>query len=351
MKISIAELVEYYRGLYPTLNFRAEDRAYLKTYFQNLFSNYANSISTSTKNYNMLYRVPDLHEYGDPNYLKLMSQLKKEFKDRCKKGLPKEITDIDIKRSFGKSFLNESLTCLDRSIYWFLNYKRNMDEFSLNSKIQNLYYSEFFIHLSIARFIGLSYTWIKEFGSPIKLQFIKINDLSSNTFEEKIKIESSFNVKGGMHQTIFIQIRYHIEQNVDLLKSVVSEWLEPTYMTSLIQNERENFVYDISRSVNNPWHNAHRALSEEYRNWCFLDGGNRYLNGIEENDTYIHEKFGNWGYREAHVGNLIKWMFERLKEIGAIRKINQMKRLINGFDEGYYPDSVNEAKLILLSWL
>lgn len=353
MKFKLQEIDNYYCNLYKTLNpIGMQKHYYLKRFYEKHIQKIANISENGIKDFSFLFNQPDITQINDRNYFQSRVQLRSEFKNILKKKYPPEITDATIIKTINQYLLNESLICLDRSIYWFLNYYRNMDGYSLNTKLQNLYYSEFFIHLSIARYLGLAYTWISELNLPIKTQIQKINDDSSKKFEENMKIKVSINPKiHGMHETIFLQIRYHIEENIDLPISTVSQWFEPSYITSIFKDERETVVYDISRGQNDPWYfSAHKNLANEYSNYCFLDGGNQYYKGDPDIDQYIYDKYADWGYREAHIGDLIKWMTERLRAIKANRILKIITENITNFDDGLYPNSLREPKSILLKW-
>ena len=286
------------------------------------------------------------------NFNQSRSNLRKKFLKLCKTSLPNEITKPTTIKTLNKYSLNESLICLDRSIYWLLNYYRNRDGYCLNSKIQNLYYSEFFMHLSISRFLGLAFTWISEINLPIKIQIEKINDDTTKSLENNMKMNVIIRPSmGGMHDTTFIQIRSHINQNIDLPDSSIAQWFKPSVLTSLMKDERVESVYDISLARNDPWYFAHHSVASEYNSYCFLDGRGKYFTNDLDADEYILKKYGDWGYKEDHIGTLIKWMIDRLKGLNAKRKIRQISKSIKNFDDGLYPDTLREPKSILLEWL
>lgn len=161
MKYSIVELESYYKDLYKVHfqhPFQLENSFFKKFYFD-AFENFAQKWSNKDNDFNELFVVPwPIDNCFNEDYLNKRSKLKKLFKKNLKDTWKGEFTDKDFIKSLNIKFLNESIICLDRSIYWFLNYCRNLDGDSLNAKLQNLYYSEFFIHLSIGRFLGLAYT-------------------------------------------------------------------------------------------------------------------------------------------------------------------------------------------------
>jgi hypothetical protein len=353
MKFTLQELVSYYAEIYKTFTPIAEDKHFfIKPYFTRNFEDFARNNSTLSTNFSSLFELPDFNQINDLDYMQSRSRLRREFIRLCKTSFSHEIIEPLKIEGLNTYFLNESLTCLDRSIYWLLNYYRNRDGFCLNAKIQNLYYSEFFIHLSISRFLGLAYTWISKINLPIKIQIEKIRNDSTKSLNHNMKINVTIRPPiGGMHETTFVQIRNHIKQNIDLPDSEVSLWFEPSFITSLSKNEREEFVYDISVGVNNPWHSAHHSLAEEYNTYCFLDGGKNYYTNDPNGDEYIDNKYRDWGYRDAHIGILVKWMIERLKALNAKRKLKQIKEILEGFDGGLHPDIVREAKSILLNWI
>lgn len=50
----------------------------------------------------------------------------------------------------------ESLCAFERTVFWFFNYKHNLDPFNQVASEQALYYSEFFSIVAITRFFGSS---------------------------------------------------------------------------------------------------------------------------------------------------------------------------------------------------
>ncbi len=353
MKFKLQEIDDYNSNLYKTLNpIGMQRHYYLKPYYERHFQKFADINENGIKDFSSLFYQPDITEINDKNYLQSRGQLKREFKNLLKQKFQPEITDASVIKTINQYLLNESLICLNRSIYWFLNYYRNMDGFSLNPKLQNLYYSELFIHLSIARYLGLAYTWISELSLPIKTQIQKINNDPSKSYEENMKIQVVIAPKiSGMHETIFIQVRYHIEENIDFPTSTISQWFEPSYIASIFKDERETVVYDISSGQNDPWYfSVHKGLAEEYSNYCFLNGEKEYYTGDPDVDQYIYDKYGDWGYREAHIGGLIKWMTERLRAIKANGILRTIAKNIKNFDVGLYPNSFKKPKSILLKW-
>ncbi len=345
------ELITHYTELYKDFNYSIRKRAFFKKYINRTLSRVADESSTNESNFSELFKFQYITDLEETSYFEDRRNLIKDYKKHLKKNLLKEIFDPEIIRSFNRIFLNESLQCLDRSIYWFLNYCRNLDGSSLNANIQNLYYSEFFIHLSIGRFLGLAYTWVNELDTLFKIYLEKSGNYPTKSFEKNLKINVALSDKGGgMHNLIYVQTRYHIRNHIDMPESTVSKWFEPHYIKSVLKKEREEYIYDISNPRNNPWDKLHERFSKEYRNLCFLEGFNHYdvNNGGEA--EYIYSKYLDWGYREHHIGILIRWMANRLKDMNAEYKINQILTYLEEFDRGLYPESLEQRIIMMRSW-
>ena len=185
----MSEIDEYYSKIYKSLNPIGMVKAYyLKRFYGDRINKYADISENGIKDFSYLFGIPSIAQIYDKKYFSSRKQHVREFKNLIKDSYPEEITEAGTIKVVNGYLLNESLACLNRSIYWLLNYYRNIDGYSLNSKLQNLYYSEFFIHLSIARYLGLAYTWISKLSLPIKTQILKISSDSSKTYEENMKI-------------------------------------------------------------------------------------------------------------------------------------------------------------------
>lgn len=215
--------------------------------------------------------------------------------------------------------------------------------------MQNFYYSELFIHLSISRFLGLAFTWIPDLGLLFKVQIAKVSNNSSKSFEENMKIKVNISSGGGMHKMIIVQIRNHIDENIILLSPILACWFSPSYITSMLKKVREDHVYDISKSQNNPWISLNKIYAKTCRELCFLEGLDTYAYLDPEFYEFCYgeyedsEEYYNWGHREHMLGILMKWMADRLKEINAEYKIREIFGYLNDFDKGLYPDSMERT--------
>ncbi len=93
-----------------------------------------------------------------------------------------------------------------------------------------------------------------------------------------------------------------------------------------------------------------KEIARKYRNINFLNGQDSIPASSEGHAEFLYDAYGDWGYREHHVGTLIQWMFNKLNDIQAVKKIKEIKTFINNFNSGLYPNSVNQVKKTLLSW-
>lgn len=165
-----------------------------------------------------------------------------------------------------------------------------------------------------------------------------------------MKISQKIHSGGGMHKAIYIELRKFIKDNITIPDSIVSKWFNPNYFYSLLKEERELHVYDISRLENNPWSHFNEKNAKEYRNFCFLDEIRGIPHQTFEEGEYLSQEYGDWGYREHHIGIFIEWMTERLKNIDAGRDIERIKNRIKNFNDGLYPRTMLRPKQILYNW-
>ena len=349
MKSTIEEINNYYKSIYKKVGKPLVKDPFFKTLFTKKIAKFSEQITDEDNDFNSLFEIPEYTNASDSDYLIAQSKLRTQLKKRVQKEFPKNFSEPAKVEGINIIFLRECLNCLNRSIYWLLNYYRNLDEFNFHSKVQNLYYSELFVHLAISRYLGYALTWISETKSAITIKRVKTSS-SSDQFCENHSISLNYKGEGGTHEAIFVKLRYLIRDEVELPESFVKVWLQPYFKPSLIKEDRISFVYDISDPINDPLHPALKPYVKDIGSFCFLDGYSEYDDGSEAATEWISDTYGAWGYKEEHISNLIKWMIEQLEIINANWHLREISNYIDNFNCGLYPENMKKTISIIQSW-
>jgi len=147
-KISIEKLIAFYKDINILENNRIREDVFLK----DILFDYSNDrwIKNNFGDSFPFNEYSKNTKYIRDNYNKFKSVLK-NFSNYLKdqiliENFPKLLTSLYI----------ETFYAFERSIFWFFNYKYNMNYIHFNSAEQALYYSNFFAIISIMRFLGCS---------------------------------------------------------------------------------------------------------------------------------------------------------------------------------------------------
>lgn len=256
------------------------------------------------------------------------------------------------------SHLIEVLYCLERSIFWFFNYKHNTTENFEVAGMQALYYSNFFIKVAVQKLLGISEIYTKYIGKV----FCKIDWSMANV---------ELLTKGGWstdHKKI-ANIFFELMKNVDLkdhpeiyalfqgeddplteFTGIPTEDLNRDH-SDYLRQARVNYVYDFTTRESDPFHNFYGTVGNYFnnvQNYCFLEGTERYNNGSESFAIdFVPDVYGGWGINEHFIGSLMKYLLENLKKIKSLKRyfliLSQKIKNPEEFNE--------EAKEIILNWL
>jgi len=167
------------------------------------------------------------------------------FKDNGKK--------IKIEFEDGSEFIIghfiESLCAFERAIFWFFNYKHNLDPLNQVSSEQALYYSEFFSIVAITRFLGGSI-------SHTPLGLFKVNLIWD---EEQISIHHQPKLGRGRH-IAYTKLFSEQMERIDLTEYEYfkrlkeDKWIQREGL--LLSDDRKENVYDLTSRTGDPFKNA-----------------------------------------------------------------------------------------------
>ncbi len=249
----------------------------------------------------------------------------------------------------------ESLYAFERSIFWFFNYKYNLDPFNQVASEQALYYSEFFSIITLTRFLGGSFN-----RTPLGL--FKINIDWKNkiiTINHRPSSRSSHKSYKNLFFDLLDSIDFTDYKYLETLKG------DPLFRDKgflMIEDRMEN-VYDLSSRMSDPFKNAlYRDLCESSikasKSWNFLEGLDELYSKIGHNDydgdlaDYLYSEYADDGYRQHHIGEYWKFIVFVIKKIkGTEAYIKSLTWKINRFDECDSVELDKNTKDILINWI
>lgn len=304
--ISINKLIEVYNK--TTFN--------SKFNFKELFFKYFYSYSMNKKlpfpdSLFLLKNLNKNHLFGKVNpqeYYKTLKKIKDSF--------PIEIKISNDTMGIIQALLAECLISLERSIYWFLNYRFNARNYFIIASRQAKYYSEFFALNSLSRLIGIANTHM-----PI------VNLLTTivNWEEETIDIiKSSKKTREGDHNYLY----RILSENINRFQ-FISHKLKANISNNknhFLSEDRVDSVYDFgshSEVFRNPLYQNKWETYEHRYTLCFVNGYNLNYSGKSEN--FIDEEYKEWGYEEDYIGIIIREIIQNIK------KFENSKSFINEF--------------------
>jgi len=229
------------------------------------------------------------------------------------------------------SHLIESLYCLERSIFWFFNYKYNITETFEAAGMQALYYSNFFIKVSVQRFLGISTIHTKYIGKVI---------INIDWGNAKVEIST----KGGWsadHKKVTNDF-FELMKNVDL-----TEFPEVYGLFQTNSDTLSKFTGIPTEQINRDHSDYLRKARMDYV-YDFTTGPESYNDGSEYYATsFVPDIYGGWGINEHFIGCLMKFLIENLKEIGSLKTyLLTLNQKIDGPEEFH-----ENAKEIIQNWL
>ncbi|MHA1327696.1 MAG: hypothetical protein ACTSVV_15755 [Promethearchaeota archaeon] len=256
------------------------------------------------------------------------------------------------------SHLIETLYCLERSIFWFFNYKYNITETFEIAGMQALYYSSFFIKIAIQKFFGISELHFKDIGKiMVKINWsdanVEILPNKSWSAEHKNIANNFLKLMNDVDLNNFPEIYYLFQFKDDFFERItgISSKEISLAHSDYLRKARMNYVYDYTTRKSDPFNSFYGVISDYFINvqkYCFLDGTDRYNDGSEYYATHIEPNiYGSWGINEHFIGCLMKYLIMNLK------KINNLKKYLLILSEKIEnsKDFHKVAKEIILNWL
>lgn len=250
----------------------------------------------------------------------------------------------------------ESLCAFERSIFWFFNYKHNLDPFNQVASEQALYYSEFFSIVAISRFLGGSI-------NHTSLGMFKVNLIWD---KELISIHHPPNLGRGRHRgysNLFFEQMERIDvTDYEYFKRLKEDkWIQKEGL--LMREDRRENVYDLTSRSGDPFKNALFAHLNEStirasKSWNFLEniddiyervGHSDYDGGLAE---YLYDEYSGDGYRQDHIGQYWKFLINTLKMVKDTEQyFNKLIWKISRYENCESVDLDKNTKRILFKWI
>ena len=250
----------------------------------------------------------------------------------------------------------ESLCAFERTVFWFFNYKHNLDPFNQVASEQALYYSEFFSIVAITRFLGGSIS-----HTPLGLFKVEL------LWEEKlVSIHHQPNLGRGRHRG-YANLFSEQLKTIDLMEYEYFKRLKEDKFIQkegfLMGEDRNENVYDLTSRTGDPFKNAlYGDLNESHleakRSWNFLEniediyervGHSDYNGGLAE---FLQDEYSGEGYRHDHIGEYWKFLIDIIKKVDDTEQY--FKKLMWKISRYEVCESVKldeDTKRILFNWI
>ena len=305
------------------------------------------------------------HEVND--WRRIKQKLKRLLRANRKYVLDKT-HDSEYRSRLVGGHLIESFYALERSIFWFFNYKYNMNSAHEVSGNQSFYYSQFFVIVAIMRFLGISITYLPFIGAFYtiinwKHASIKITSEKNWSGDHKIIMDNFYKIIKKKDLSDFPEMKQQFQpENSEALFEITGVSIEDVNrnLFNHLKYARTENVYDMTSRISDPFKNFYGRTHESYlndvKNYCFLDGDDRYYSppsyeAIDYDEwfytTFVPDVYGGWGFHERYIGIMLKFLIKILKKVNrAKRYFKILSNKISTFEE-FDP----ETKKIILGWL
>lgn len=261
------------------------------------------------------------------------------------------------------SHLIESLFALERSIFWFFNYKHNLIPGHEVASSQAQYYSQFFAVVAILKFLGNSIVHSKYGQFKIEFDWEKLEILFDNSRGSRSEHMSYLNKYISKMKEIDLSkfpemdSKFNLTLREDNFYGLSQETLMKIFQDSSREERMEN-VYDLTSRFSDPfkYYQSSTSYLNNKHNYCFLDGYMKYYKppdyydgDYEEwfNTVFIPDYYGGWGMYEHNIGQMIQFLIENIKKISkSTNYLNLLEIKIRSFEN--YDE---EIKDILVNWI
>lgn len=223
----------------------------------------------------------------------------------------------------------ESFWALEKSIFWYFNYKHNLTRFHHLSGVQSRYYSKFFAIIAIMRLLGcgIIHTGYGKFK------------IKTNWTTFKVKIIYSTNKASSHIDKYYLFINQLKEQNLKLYKELDDFANNQNYpmVFKWITREREEKIYDTASNLSDPFiffFGADQQLYEQRRMNCFLDPFEEIEAINEDHAEFLISEFSEWGWMENIIGMFWRFIIGIYKKLPyASEYLDILKEKLEYFDE------------------
>lgn len=267
------------------------------------------------------------------------------------------VENMDIISRIAASHLIESLYLLERSLFWFFNYKHNTIKFHEASGSQAQYYSLFFVETAILKFLGISIVHTDYIGKVrVKIDFkkaqIELQLGGKDVADHKNTKKLLLSLLSRLNLSDFPNVEAHFSNEGSIIEEIfgVSDMELRDLHWDHLRQKRMKVVYDITDRRSDPFHWYYGVVGNylnDVQEYCFLEGYERYNDGSECFATsFVPNVYGSWGINEHLIGDLLRFLIKALKQVKKTR--NFFKVLSTKINSGDYN---KEAKNIILEWL
>jgi len=274
-------------------------------------------------------------EYNGPEPL---SQCKKELKVLQFKINERSYDFTEVEDLLVALYL-ESFWALEKSIFWYFNYKHNLTRFHHLSGVQSRYYSKFFAIISIMRLLGCGIIHTSYGKFKIKTDWTK----------SKVSIKYNTN-KGSSHKDkYYLFINQLKEQNLQFYEELDDFANNQNYekVFQWITRERVEKIYDTASNLSDPFiffFGGHQQIYEQRRMNCYLDPFEEIEAINEDHAEFLIGEFSEWGWMENLIGMFWRFIIGIYKKISyASEYLVILKEKLEYFDE---LDGIPKEKII-----
>lgn len=233
----------------------------------------------------------------------------------------------------------ESFWALEKSIFWYFNYKHNLTRFHHLSGVQSRYYSKFFAIISILRLLGCGI---------IHTSYGKFK-IKTNWSNSKVHIVYSRNITSSHKEKFFLFINQLKEQNLQIYNELNDFANNQNYQKVFkwITREREEKIYDTASNLSDPFiffFGGDQQRYEHMRLNCFLDPFEE-IEAIDENHAeFLIGEFSEWGWMENIIGMFWRFIINIYKKLPyALKYLDILKEKLKYFDE---LDEIPKSKIL-----
>ena len=338
--IQINEIIKYYQKFTYT-----NEQGYLhKNFFlKQLLFNYCSKLN-SQENLNGKFNTYWLQEHIKTQSNKKEwnhdSQILKNYFNKCGKLIKMKLV---IYPEFIIGHFIESLCAFERSIFWFFNYKHNLDPFNQIASDQSIYYSEFFSIIAITKLLGgsLVHTPVGHFKVALD-------------WEGKIiTIKFPAKIGKGQHDAQ-IKLLTDVLERIDLSdQDYLLDLKEGKFYQKkgfLMKEDRVENVYDLTSATSDPFKNA--LEFDLHESYITILKSRNFLDPKNTSAEYLQREPDDQELIETHIGEYWKLILTYLKKVNNTKEyFKRLKWKLSRYDNCLSVKIDSNTKNILFKWI